>query len=285
MWQPVFVLLETRLWIACAFCEIALCSVLAIRGLHRRYRYLFALALTNATRDIFLYLGFGTASLHYKFAWLATLPVLMFVQAAAVFEAYGNFVNQYRRIGAFASGMLTSCLTSLLLISCFCVKKEFRHEHSVVQIVALVYRYFAVVLAGCLVLPCLLLCRFPRPAKKGARNLKVHLWILCCYFCTYVFSFLFVNLLGARELTIEGINSTMLASLCVLYICWTVLLTRKGEEVVEWPEVHPEILELVESRNRAVLGWGRRLRRSLARNPEAVQDLSEASVRVFGPRA
>src|SRR5205085_3099252 len=137
---------------------------------------------------------------------------------ATVLEAYSKLTSQYPGVGALASRLLRGCLALLIMASCISAAWDFHHfPPSIFQAITFTYRYLAFVLAACLALPCLVLSRFPKPNKRPARNIKMHLWMLVAYFCVCGLSFLSVNLLGEQEPTVTMINVIMMLALCGLY--------------------------------------------------------------------
>jgi hypothetical protein len=265
VWQQeaVFAFLETKLWIACIVCEVALCIALIKRRLLRLYPCLFGLAFVNAVRDMSLAATSGAASDSYPKPWVVTLPILMSVQVATVLEAYTKLTVQYPGLGVFASKLLRYCLALLVMASCFSAAWDFHHfPQSIAQAVLFTYRYFAFVLAGCLALPCLVLWRFPKPDKQPARNITAHLWMLVSYFCVYGLSYLAINITGVQETTITIINTIMMFALCGLYASWAFVLTARGEVSSPWPKLGPELVALIDARNDAAVQRGERLRRS-----------------------
>jgi hypothetical protein len=265
MWQQraVFTFLETQLWIICILCEIALCIALIKRKLLRRYPCLFGLALVNALRDTSLLTLFGTSSPSYTRVWMATLPILMSLQAAAVIEAYTKLTSQYPGLGTFASKLVGWCLVPLLLatsISVICDTDHF--TQSALQAVIFTYRYFAFILAGCLALPCLVLLCFPKPQRQPARNITVHLWMLVSYLCVYIGTFLSVNVVGIQEGRITVINVIMLLMLSGLYASWAYVLRPEGEASVQWPELPSDLVAMIDARGDSVLQRTKRSRRS-----------------------
>jgi hypothetical protein len=260
--QALFAFLETKLWIACIVCEVALCIALIKRRLLGRYPCLFGLAFVNAVRDISLATS-GAASESYPKAWVLTLPILMSVQVATVLEAYTKLTVQYPGLGVFASKLLRYCLALLVVASYFSAAWDYHHfPQSITQAVLFIYRYFAFVLAGCLALPCLVLWRFPKPDKQPARNIAAHLWMLVSYFCVYGLSYLAINLTGVQETTITIINAIMMFALCGLYGTWAFVLTAAGEVSLRWPQLRPELAALIDARHDAALQRGERLARS-----------------------
>jgi hypothetical protein len=261
--QALFAVLEAKLWIACIVCECALCIALISRRLFGRYPCLFGLAFVNAVRDISLAMTSGTATDNYPAIWTVTLPILMSVQAGAVLEAYTKLTTQYPGLGVFASKMLRYCLALLVIASCISAAWDFHNiPKSTVQAILFTYRYFALVLAGCLAFPCLVLSRFPKPDRQPARNIKVHLWMLVSYFCVYGVSYFSINVTGAQETTITIINVIMLSALCCLYGLWAFVLTAAGEVSLPWPELGPDLVALIDFRNDAAIHRGKRLRGS-----------------------
>jgi hypothetical protein len=244
-------------------CECTLCIALITRGLLGRYPCLFGLAFVNAGRDISLAVMSTTSSWSYPRLWVVTLPVLMFVQTAAVLEAYTKLTTQYPGLGAFASKLLRYSLALLVLASCISAAYDYNHfPGSITQAILFVYRYFAFVLAGCLALPCLVLWRFPKPDKQPARNIQVHLWMLVSYFCVYGMSYLSINIFGVQETTIMIINSVMMFALCCLYASWAFVLTAAGEVSLPWPHLRPELAALIDARHNAAVQRGESLARS-----------------------
>jgi hypothetical protein len=261
--QALFTFLETKLWMACIACECALCIALIKRSLLGRYPCLFGLAFVNAVRDISLLTTSGTATDKYPRLWAVTLPILMSVQAATVFEAYTKLMTQYPGLGVFASNLLRYCLALLVIVSCISAPWGFYHvSESTTQAILFTYRYFAFVLAGSLAFPCLVLSFFPKPDKQPARNIKVHLWLLVSYFCVYSLSYFSINVAGVRETTITIINVIVLFALCCLYGSWAFLLTAAGEVSLPWPELGPDLAALIDFRNDAAIHRGKRLRGS-----------------------
>ncbi len=243
----MFIFLERELWITCIFCELTLCVALIKRGLLGSYFCLFGLGFVNAIRDIVLFVGFGTAHPMYARAWVITLPILMAVQVAAVLEAYTKLIGQYSGLAAFASKMLRCCVAISVALSCILVAGEFDHlAQSMLDGVLFTYRYFAFVLGSCLVFPCIFLSWFPKPEKKPARNIMVHLWMLTCYFSVYIVGFFLINLSGIHEKTITIINVGSMAVLCGLYTCWAFVLTPLGETSVPWPRLAPHLISLID---------------------------------------
>jgi hypothetical protein len=261
--QAVFPFLETKLWMACIFCEVALCVALIRRRLLGQYACLFGLAFVNIVRDISLATTSGTASEGYPKLWAVTLPILMSVQVATVLEAYVKLTTQYPGLGVFASRLLRCCLALLVVISCISAAWDFHHfPQSMFQAITFTYRYLAFVLAGCLALPCIVLSHFPKPDKQPARNITVHLWILISYFCVYGFSLFSVNVFGVLETTITIINVIMMFALCGLYVLWAFVLTPDGEVSLPWPKLGPDLQALINARNDAAVQRGERLRGS-----------------------
>lgn len=261
--DAVLAFLETKLWIACIVCEIALCALLIKRRLLGRYRCLFGLAFVNAVRDIVLSVAFTTSSQRYANAWPATLPILMSVQIATVLEAYTKLTSQYPGLGDFASKLLASTMTVLAISTCISVVWDFHHfSQSIQQAILFFYRYFAFVLAGCLAIPCLILNRFPKPDKRPAKNIRIHLWVLVSYFSVYVLGFLSVNLLGTQETTIVSINVVMSLALCGIYGTWAFILTPAGETGLPWPELRADLAKLIDVRADAALERGKQISRS-----------------------
>lgn len=270
--QTLFAFLEGQLSIGCIICEVALCIVLAKRGLVGRYSWLFSLALTNAFRDLILLRGFGIASPNYGRAWAATLPILMYVQIGTVLDGYKKLAAQYHGLGVFASRLLLACLAVLGFTSLLSLPWEVKHwdikhsRQSMLQTLLLLYRYFVSVLAGSLALPCLYLWRFPKPDKHAPRNLAVHLGMLLSYFGVYIAAFLCANVLGIRETTITVINSAMLAILCCTYLSWALLLTEGGEVSLPWPKLHHSLLATIHASNAAAVYRGERLKHQFWHN-------------------
>jgi hypothetical protein len=262
--DAVFAFLETKLWIACTVFEIALCALLIKRRLLGRYPCLFGLAFVNAVRDISLSVAFATSSQSYANAWPATLPILMSVQMATVLEAYTKLTSQYPGLGDFASKLLTATVAVLAIATCISVAWDFHHfSQSMQQGILFFYRYFAFVLAGCLAIPSLILSRFPKPDKRPARNIRIHLWVLVSYFSVYVIGSLSENLLGTQETTIVRINIVMLLALCAVYGMWAFILRPAGEAGLPWPQLRPDLAKLIDVRADAALDRGKRiLRRS-----------------------
>ncbi len=265
MWQQqaVFAFLEGKLWIACSVCEVALCIALMKRKLVGRYPCLFGLALLNAVRDVCLAATSSPAGESYAKLWAVTLPIIMSVQVATVLEAYTRLTTQYPGLGIFASRLLRSCLAVLVLASCISAAWDFHHfPVGIFQAITFTYRYLAFVLAGCLALPCLVLSRFPKPDKRPARNITVHLWILVSYFCVYGFSLLSVNVFGVQETTITVVNVFTMFAFCGLYGSWVFLLTPEGEVSVQWPKLGPDLMALIDASGAAALQRGKKLRGS-----------------------
>jgi hypothetical protein len=261
--DAVFAFLETKLWIACTACELALCVLLIKRRLLGRYPCLFGLAFVNAVRDIGLSAALTTSSQSYANAWPATLPILMSVQIATVLEAYTKLTSQYPGLGSFASKLLGATVTVLALSTCISVAWDFHHfSQSIQQAILFSYRYFAFLLAGCLAIPCLILSCFPKPDKQPATNIRIHLWLLVSYFSVYMISSLSVNFLGTQETTIIRINVVMLLALCGLYGTWAFILTPSGETGLPWSQLRPDLVNLIDLRADAALERGKKISRS-----------------------
>ncbi|MGI9073093.1 MAG: hypothetical protein ACR2JB_17705 [Bryobacteraceae bacterium] len=261
--DAVFAFLETKLWIACTVCEVALCVLLIKWGLLGRYPCLFGLAFVNAVRDIGLSAALATSSQSYGNAWPATLPILMSVQIATVLEAYTKLTSQYPGLGSFASKLLAATVTMLTITTCISVAWDFHHfSQSIQQAILFFYRYFAFVLAGCLAIPSLILSRFPKPDKRPATNIRIHLWLLVSYFSVYMISSLSVNLLGTQETTIVEINVVMLLALCGLYGTWALILMPAGETGLPWPQLRPDLVKLIDVRADVALERGKKISRS-----------------------
>ncbi|MBV9300999.1 MAG: hypothetical protein JOY62_07145 [Acidobacteriaceae bacterium] len=257
---------ESASRIACILCAFGLSVVLLKRGLASRYKFLFALSVLNCIRDIVLLVFFDVTTPQYSYVWAGTLPLLMCAQAAAVLEAHEKLTNQYPGLAAFASAMLRWCVGSLALASAVASVWEFKHfTKSVLEAVLFAYRYFSFVLAGCLILPSALLCRFPKPAKRLARNVRVNLWLLICYFSVYVVGAICSNLLGFDEPTPTILSISMMIALSAIYLAWTILMTRSGEKEVPWPKLQPEIAAAIDARNKTAVKKGDELRQSWSR--------------------
>ena len=246
----MLVRVERDLWIACAISEWLVCALLRKRRLVRRYRCFFALAFVNATRDVLFLMKLDTESVGYAYAWVATLPILMSVQFAAVLEAYGKLTSQYPGLAAFASSLLRVSAGLLVFASCISVIWTFEtFTRSIYDAVLFTYRYFSFVLAGCLAIPCLFLSRLPKPVKQPAKNVNLHLWMLVSYFTIYSAGVACANLFGVQRLTITIINILIMTAQCVLYCSWASVLTPSGEEYVDWPKLDPDLAAIIDAKS------------------------------------
>lgn len=274
MWQQhtLWALLESKLWILCTVVEIALCTAIIRRNLLSSYPYLFGLASYNCIRDMGLASFSGVSSATYPRLWTLTLPILMALQVATVQESYGKLTGQYPRLEVFASRLMGVCLSFLVLAAC--VSAAWGPDplaKSVLQSILFAYRYLAFVLAGCLALPCLVLARLPKPNKKPARNIRLHLWILVAYFGVYSACLLCVNknVLGQYEKTVTLINIFMLFAHSCLYGLWAFLLTPEGEISEQWPELQPELAAMIDRNSEASLRRQRRLEERMLVKPKS----------------
>jgi hypothetical protein len=223
----------------------------------RPYSALGVFLLVDLARDLALLLP-PYDSHPYTLIWEATLPVLLLAQIGAGVATYAAITELYPKIGPFAVKLFAACLILACLAGLVLLPFEVKRigaDEAPVRVFILVQRWVATLLAGGLVLAVLFLARFPRPLKKMPRNIMTHTACIALYFASYALLYAIKNLksMHGAQWAAQG----QLGFVCVLYLAWTVGLSKAGQASEPWRQLDPAVKQMLDRRYERALEWMR----------------------------
>jgi hypothetical protein len=121
------------------------------------------------------------------------------------------------------------------------------------------YRWVDGLAAGALILTCGFLAAFPRPMRLMSSNLIRHTVLLTLYFSAAAILFLAENL--TRLGTAVWLERSHFILIALLYSAWIVGLSKQGEASETWPDLAPEVQNLINERNEFVRALGHQARK------------------------
>jgi hypothetical protein len=212
--------IRTLLWYGNIVGEVVvLCRLLSL-GLGRRYRCFAAYLAVSAMRDCYLISRPDPAMMAYRILWVNTDPVLLILLTAVVLEAYSQITGRYPGM-AYGRTVLN---VSLGIGALAALIPAFLEANGYKTFLFVFERIVASLLAVFLV--CAGWVFFWVKVRLPGNTIR-HVRILTLFCAVMAASYFALNL---------GVH-TQTASIAVLggdllcFVLWTVLLTRKGEQV------------------------------------------------------
>jgi hypothetical protein len=193
----------------------------------------------------------------YTVAWEAVLPIRLTSHAWAAFATYEAVASLYQRIGRFAVWLFAASLCIAALVCCGTIPWELRQIggiESFVRSMFLLYRWVDGLAAGGLTLTCGFLAFFPRPMKLMSSNLIRHTILLTLYFGAAAGLFLVENLAPLGGMV-------WLERLHFIFVGLLVSLSKRGQASEPWPELAPEVKDLISSQNEFARALGHQARK------------------------
>jgi hypothetical protein len=219
------------------------------------------MVLISALCDV-AFFGLSNESHAYAVAWEAVLPVRLTSHGWAAFSAYRAVADLYQNLGRFAVWLFAAALSIATLVCCGTLPWELRQiggNESFIRSMFLLYRWVDGLAAGALILTCGFLAAFPRPMRLMSSNLIRHTVLLTLYFSAAAILFLAENL--TRLGTAVWLERSHFILIALLYSAWIVGLSKRGEASETWPELAPEVQNLISERNEFVRALGHHARK------------------------
>jgi hypothetical protein len=250
--------LQQTLWWLSIGTECAALASLFLRRITLPYRWFAAYLAFGAARDIALHFAGAPNRTAYAIAWMMTEPILLTLLVLTTSEIVGKVPGHYRAFGAFGRQKLRRLLdiaVAVALLSSVIESIGPQWTWSLgtwLRFVFALHRITTSILALYLVLVAIFVSRVRVPFR---RNLLIHSRLFACYLALQTGVMMFLVAIGHSTVKIGGIVT---GGSSLLFLLWTVLLTRKGEALRSGRLLTPEEIQANEERERELQEVARR---------------------------
>lgn len=186
--------------------------------------------------------------------WEVTLPVLLLSQIGAGVSTYRAIASLYPKIGRFAAWLFGACLLAACAAGLALLPLEVKRigaAEAELRVLFLVQRWVATLLAGGLTLAVLFLARFPAPLRRMPTNIGVHTICIAVYFTSYAILYTLENTKALGG--VAWAEVAQLGLVVLMYGIWTMKLSAAGQVSERWPELDPEVGEMLDARYKAAV--------------------------------
>jgi hypothetical protein len=244
--------LEQSLWWVSIGTECTALASLLLRRVGGRYRWFTSYLACLATIGVALHLAGAPNRTSYAVAWMITEPILLTLLVLSTAEIVGKIPEHYRGFGAFGRQKLRRLLdvaVVLALLSSVIEAAGPQWKWSLpllLRFTIALHRMTTSILALYLVLVAVFVSRVRVPFR---RNLLVHSRLFACYLSLQTGVMLYFVAIGHGT---KSVNDFLTGATSVLFLLWTVLLSRKGEALPPLKILTPEDIRANEERERAL---------------------------------
>ena len=233
----------------------------------RAYRWFAAYLAADAARDAALFFLRGRSSVPanpaYAWVWILGEPVLLALLVYSTFELVAKIPPHYRGFGNYGRAklrMLLQLAIAAALLSSIIEARAYPWHlsiHTWLPLVITAKRLLTSALAAYLLFIAAWLSRVPVPMQP---NLLRHASLFAAYLSLEAGVTLW-NMLFEHGRGAAGSNLVLTIGTCLLFLLWSALLTKKGEQSPERKVLSPEETAAIQQREEqlnAVLEQARR---------------------------
>jgi len=251
--------LQHSLWWLSIGTECAALASLLLRRIVAPYRWFATYLGFGVARDIALHFaGDPNTKKTYTIAWMITEPILLTLLVLTTSEIVGKVPEHYRGFGSFGRQKLRRLLDiaiAVALVSTVAEAAGPQWKWSILTLLRFVFalhRITTSILAVYLVLVAVFVSRVRVPFR---RNLLIHSRLFASYLALQTGFMVFLVAIGHGT---PAIGDLFTGATSVLFLLWTVLLTREGEALPPRKLLTPEDIRANEERERALQEAARR---------------------------
>lgn len=250
--------LQQGLWWLSIVTEFAALSSLLVRRIAALYRWFAAYLAFGLFRDLTLHFVGAPKQKTYAIVWMITEPVSLLFLVLATAEIVGKVPGHYRGFGSFGKQKLRRLLdiaVAVALLSSVIEAAGPQWTWSISMLLRFVFglhRVTTSILAVYLVLVAVFVSRVRVPFR---RNLLIHSRLFACYLALQTGVMAFLVPIGHSTATIGDL---MTGGSSLLFLLWTLMLTRQGEALPPGRSLTPGEIRTNEERERALQEAARR---------------------------
>jgi hypothetical protein len=222
--------LQQGLWWLSIGTESAALASLLLRRIAASYRWFATYLAFGVARDIALHFaGDPNRSRNYATAWMITEPILLTLLVLTTREIVGKVPGHYRGFGSFGRQKLRRLLdiaVAVALVSSVVEAAGPQWKWSIAILLRFVFglhRITTSILAVYLVLVAIFVSRVRVPFR---RNLLIHSRLFAGYLTLQTGLMVFLGAIGHSTVRMGDV---LTGGSSLLFVLWTVLLTREGE--------------------------------------------------------